>query len=408
MYKLIVELKLYILMKNRVFTAMLLIIFASILSGCWSRKELNQLGIAAALGIDKIDGNYLLTAQVINVDEIGQERTGQRVPVVTYGATGRTLFEALRRITLKSPKKIYIAHVRVVIISEALAREGIGDILDFLSRDHEFRTDFYILIAKDTTAEEVLTTLTVATDIPADKIFSGLETSEGAWAATHAVHLDDLISNMTAKGISPVLTGILLIGNSRIGKNIENRTYTNHPALLKIGTLAAFKNGKLVGWLSEEESMGFNAIMGNIKSSVTTFTDSEGGMITVEVLRTKSTIKAYMVNGKPKIVAEIRGEGNVGEVHADIDLAKTETISEIEKLWSETVEKRMKKVVKTAQRDLESDILGFGEAIHRQQPKVWKKLKNDWDTEFKNLEVEVRAISKIKGLGTTTNPIKEE
>jgi spore germination protein KC len=395
-------------MKKNLFMVIILTIFICILPGCWSRRELQELGLAAALGIDKADGKYLISAQIINANEIGPDRTGQNTPVVTYEATGKTFFEALRRITMQSPKKVFLPHIRVVIIGEKLAREGILDIIDFMSRDHEFRTDFYILVAKDKTAKEILNTLTVSTDIPADKIFAGLENSEGAWAATTTIQLDELIGMITAGGINPVLTGILLIGDQDIGKNIENRTYIHHPALLKIGTLAAFKEGKLVDWLTEEESMGYNAIMGNIKSSLTTFSDEEGKMISIEVLRTRSRITVKNVNGKPKIIAEVRGEGNIGEVHADIDLTETETIYQLEKKWGETVEKRMKKVVKRAQEDFNSDIFGFGQAIHRQQPKLWKELKDNWEQEFKNLDVEVRAGGKIRGLGTITNPIKKQ
>ena len=36
------------------------------LSGCWNRRELNDLAIAVAAGVDWVDGRYRLTVQVAN------------------------------------------------------------------------------------------------------------------------------------------------------------------------------------------------------------------------------------------------------------------------------------------------------------------------------------------------------
>lgn len=394
-------------MKKQLSCLLSIIIFTTLLIGCWSKRELNELALASAIGIDKSDNGYLVTVQIVNPTEIaGQKSAGKSVPVITLRTTGKTISEALRRSTVVSPRRIYTAHIRVVVLGEDLARDGIADVLDFLARDHEMRTDFYILVAKDVKAEAVLSILTVLEDIPAFKIFSALETSDKTWAATHSVQLDELITNIVHSGINPVLTGVLLSGNADIGMNTESIHNTRPPALLKIGNLGAFKKDKLVGWLNEEESIGYNAIVGNIKSSVTTIPFPEGGMLTVEVMKAEVDINSKLVNGEPRIELNYRAEGNVGEVQCDIDLTKQEGIEKIEALWNDLSTKRLKNVIKRVQEDFESDIFGFGEAFHRQNPKAWKSLQKNWDTEFINLPVDIKVNSKIKRIGTTINPIE--
>lgn len=390
-------------MKKRIALIVTLIMLTNFLTGCWSKRELNELAIASAIGIDKSGDGYQVTVQIINPSEITAEKgTGQRSPVVTFSATGKTVFEALRRITLESPRKVYVAHIRVVVLGEELARDGISKIMDFLSRDSEFRIDFYILAAKNTKAESVLKVLTQLEKIPANKIALGLEISEKSWSSTHAVQLDELTNDFISDGKNPVLTGITLSGDPDTGMTLENLKSSRASSLLRIGNLAVFKKDRLVGWLSEEESLGFNYVMGYVKNTITTIDYPGGGKLSIEVKGTKSNIKSKIENGKPKSKVEVRIEGNVGELECDLDLKKPESIRQIEDALEKVVEEKMKLAIGKAQ-NLGSDIFGFGETFHKENPKAWKELKENWNEEFERLSVDVNVDAKIKGVGTITN-----
>ena len=130
-----------------------LLILSVLLTGCWDRRELNELGITLALGIDKVEDEYQVTAQVVVPSEISTKSSTGRSPVTLFHANGETVYEALRKLTKNSPRKIYPGHLRMLVIGEDLAEEGIGESLEFLSRDWELRSDFYVVIAKDLTAE---------------------------------------------------------------------------------------------------------------------------------------------------------------------------------------------------------------------------------------------------------------
>ncbi|TDT61311.1 Ger(x)C family spore germination protein [Fonticella tunisiensis] len=390
-------------MKKGMALIITLIMLTNFLTGCWSKRELNELAIASAIGIDKSGDGYQVTVEVINPSEISAEKgTGQRSPVVIFSATGKTVFEALRRITLESPRRVYLSHIRVVVLGEELARDGIAKIIDFLSRDSEFRIDFYILAAKNTKAESVLKVLTQLEKIPANKIAQGLEISEKSWSSTHAVKLDELTNDFTSDGKNPVLTGITLSGNADTGMTLENLKSSKLSSIQRIGNLAVFKKDRLVGWLSEEESLGYNYVMGNVKSTITTVECPGGGKLSVEVLRTKSNIKGKIENGKPKAKVELSMEGNIGESECDLDLTKPENIRQIEDALEEVVKEKKKLAIGKAQ-NLGSDIFGFGETIRRENPKAWKELKEKWNEEFERLSVDVSVDAKIRRTGTITN-----
>ncbi|MCT8976562.1 Ger(x)C family spore germination protein [Clostridium sp. CX1] len=396
-------------MKRRIAIILIFISMASLLTGCWSKRELNELSIATAIGIDKSGDKYTVSVQLMNPSEIaGQKSSGQRAASVVYKAEGKSIFEALRRMTLSTSRRIYVSHVRVIIFGEQVSREGIKDLLDFLSRDHEMRSNVYMLTAKNSRAEDVLSVLSVIEKIAANKIYLSLRSSEQSWAATSVVKLDELINSISSKGRDAVMNGVLVKGNLEIGSTNENIKNSQPPATLAIDNIGVFKKDKLIGWLSEKEGIGYNQITGKIKSTVVTVNSPEGGNVGIEIKNSKSSVKGKVENGKPKIYIDFKASGNVGDVQSTVDVTKTENIRKLEAETEKNMEKNMKEVIERAQKEFQSDIFGFGEAIRRSNPKEWKKVERNWNNKFKDLSVDINTTVTIKQIGTTTKPIPGE
>ncbi len=49
----------------------------------------------------------------------------------------------------------------------------------------------------------------------------------------------------------------------------------------------------------------------------------------------------------------------------------------------------MRKSIAQNTNEWAADIFGFGEAIHRKYPELWEKIKDDWNSEFVNLPVNI-------------------
>ncbi|MEH7094087.1 Ger(x)C family spore germination protein [Neobacillus vireti] len=385
------------------------VLLIPLLSGCWNRRELNELALVVGLSIDKSGDQYLISAQVVDPGEVSNSANGGggRAPVTTYDEKGNHIFEAVRRITTISPRKLYWSHLQMLVISEAVAKDGLNNILDFFTRDNEFRKDFYIVVSKDIKAKEILRNLTSIEKIPAHKMRSSLETSEKAWAPTIAIQLDELISSLTSEGIHPVLTGISIQGKASKGESVNNVQRIEPYARLKYKNIAVFKKDKLIGWFNEKESKGYNYIKDNVHSTVGHVPCTKKGQLIVEVIRSKSKVKGRVVNGKPKIDIQVSAEANIGEVACHIDLTKPETIKKLE----ENVEKVNIDILKTSVNRAKKfgvDIFGFGEVIHRADPQAWKKLKKNWDKEFVNLPVSFHSEYKIKQTGAVNQSFLEQ
>lgn len=397
-------------MKRRALLLCMVILLQLFVTGCWSRRELNDLAIAVGIGIDKIGDQYQVSAQVVLPSQIAGSKGGSpQSPVNLYKATGNTVYEALRKITTLSPRKIYISHLRILVLGEDLAKEGISSVLDFMSRDTDTRNDYFIVVAKDAKAEDTLKILTSLEKIPAVRLFSSLETSEKQWAPTSTVTLGTLITELVSKGKDPVLTGVVINGSVDVGQTQKNVETVDSPTELKYSGLAVFKEDKLIGWLNPEESKVYNYLTNKVKSTVFYIHCPEGKKVSLDVFEARSKIKGSMHNDKPEISIEQHIESDIGEVQCrKLDLTNPKTITELEQIANQKVVHLFETTIKKVQQEYKSDIFGFGEVIHRSDPQAWKKLKDNWDQTFINLPVSVKTDIKIRQLGKVTNSFLEE
>lgn len=104
----------------------------------------------------------------------------------------------------------------------------------------------------------------------------------------------------------------------------------------------------------------------------------------------------------------IKVKGNVGEVECQINLNDQETIVKLEKNTENKLEEIYNMTIETIQKQFKSDIFGFGEAIHRSNPKEWKKIKKQWDEEFPEMTANVKVDVKIVHTGTEGNSFLDE
>ncbi|MDF2607990.1 MAG: Ger(x)C family germination protein [Bacillales bacterium] len=392
-------------MIKKIIVVCLIVLLSNFSSGCYNRRELNELAIVLGMAIDYVDGKYTVSVQVADPSS-ASTKTGATgaSPVIIYRTEAESIFEAVRKMTTVAPRKMYFAHVRIIVLNENLAKKGIGESLELITRDPEFRSDFHVIIAKGIKAREVLMVLTPLENYSAQKLFDSLGVSEKFWAPTNAVEFDALISEMLTYGKSPVITGIIKKGDIDKGSSMKNIEKTYPSTKLKFFGLGVIRGDKLVGWLDEVESKGYNYIIGEVDSTVGPIKcPDQKGNVVVEVTNAKSKIIAKFVNGKPKIKLEISYEANVGEVLCkNLRLTNPKHIEILEK----NAEKRNKEILETSvkrAKELGTDIFGFGTALYRENPKEWHKIEKDWNKKgFKEVEVKISSEANIRRTGTTS------
>lgn len=326
-----------------------------------------------------------------------------------YQASAPTLFEAIQKLTESSPRRIFMAHIRVMVIGEEYARKvGIYDITEALMREPTVRPDYYVMVARNTTASKVLDVMTPLENLPAEKMFNSLDVSTKTWSPTTTVTGDQLLEYMLSPGIQPVITGVEVVGNPRHSGSKENIATIKSLASLTSTGLSVFKGDKLIGWLTEDESKGYNYIRNNVVSTIGHMPCRKDGYVTFKTLRTTTKRKAKVVAGHPVINIKIKNVSSIGAVECGIKIGSMKVLKELERDSEERLIELMQKSIKSVQRKFHVDIFGFGQEVYHADPKFFKKVEKDWDSYLENLDVHYDVNVQIKRVGTLDDSFKDQ
>ncbi|MGO4790508.1 Ger(x)C family spore germination protein [Paenibacillus sp. 2KB_20] len=397
--------------KRKIRSVLLILSLVVFISGCWSRKELNELAVVMALGIDIDENGYAISAQVLNSAEAGSKKGGSTgsLPVVTYKSVGKTIPDALQRTLSMAPRMPYLSHVRVLVFGEDMARSGVSDVLDYISRNHQLRSDFFMLVAKNGKASEILEVVTPFEYVPANSLYSSILISEKKWAATGKVTIQQFVTELKRNGSDPVLSGVQLSGSLAEGQSMENVKKINPSTLLQHTGLGVFKGDRLVGWLGEPPSKTVNYVLNKVDTTAGYISCPDSGIVGFTVNRADTTLDvALNAEGIPEFSAELEIEADVNAVQCQIDISQPAVIDELEKDIEDKYNANIRKHIGLVQQRYGSDVFGFGEVLHRKYPDVWKKYRNHWGKSFKTMSIRVDADVAIRRIGSIIQPLNRE
>lgn len=370
-------------------TIIILIIF--LLTGCYDHKELNSIAILTATEINKINNEYIVTAQVVN-PQSPDKTTNVQAPFVIYKGKGKTIQEAYRQIKLQSSRFLYANHLQIIIINEKIAKEDISQIIDFYQRYPSLRTEFNVIIGKD---EDILSITTPIDIISSTSILESLETSNKFLGISNIVTFNEMTSMSLNPNLEIILPSIKATKEEK-GDTTENTESTKVKSIYKLSGLGIFKNNKLIGYLNEEESLTYNILKNEIQNAILTYECEKDKYIVLETINNNSKIS---IKNK-EINIELNISGNINETSCNINLDNNKSLKKLEKDFSKDLNNKITNNINTIRKTYNSDIFGFLETIYKHDYKTYKKVKNNWyEEEYKNIKINLKTTVNIIGKG---------
>ena len=350
-----------------------LIIFIFFLGGCYNYKELNKIGIVSSISIDKKENMYKVGAQVLNVKNKDDTSSSK---VIVYEEKGKTIEEALRKMTTKSDKKLYGGHLGKLVINEDVAKESIIDVLDLFQRLPEIKDEFTITISKDIDAFDVIKIMTSPESIPADYVTGEIQTADIESALTYSSKLDEFVSFY----IDPSISVIKVSNYNKNGTTLKNNETTNPKTRIILDNIAITKDGKLEKYLNEEETIGYNFIRNRVNELIIPIKCSnDSNYSSISLLKSKTKEKVVKNGNKYIINLNVSASAMINEYNCKKDLDNEKTIKSIQKEAEKQIEKYMNKSIKI-QNNSKSEFLGFKRMIYL---KVGKYNNEDYDVKIK-------------------------
>ncbi|MDF3000862.1 MAG: germination protein Ger(x)C family, partial [Bacillota bacterium] len=300
--------------------------------------------------------------------------------------------DALEHLSKQLGKKLILAHIRFIVIGEDMAKAGVAELIDFVARSYEIHSNIAILVTNGKAAEIIKTT-TPEDPVPANAI-NGILKLQSSYGYIPVINSIEFFTSLGSKTASPMAGVISLHENEQKDK------------VFKMIGIALFKKDKFAGYMmGEEEIRGVQWLRDKVKIRNIIIPVSNKDKITIKLVSAHSTVKPIMKDNKPIIQITIHNTGNILDMTGDFDPMKNpEILAEFEQMENEIIKKEVEKALYAAQRTFNADIFDFGEVIHRDYPKEWKVLEENWSDVFPELEVEIEVDSSIKRIGVVSKP----
>ncbi|WP_069648855.1 Ger(x)C family spore germination protein [Caloranaerobacter ferrireducens] len=382
-------------MKSTKKIILIILLFINTLNftSCWNYREINEVAIVGGMALDKNkeNGRYIMTVEIM----LPEASDGLNMKPEVYTMEGDTLFDAVRNFIAETGVKLYWSHLRVVILSQDVAKEGIVPVLDLFIRDAELRTDVWLLVSKDKTAKVILEEGTAKIHDTVSFHLHDMLKTEASISKYKGVQFWDFVKTLSEEGSSPFLPTTELVNKKK-------------EKIPKIYGTAVFKKEKMVGWLDGIETRSLLFIRNQIKGgviSIKNVTDFNTD-VTLEIFKSKTKLKPELRDGKLVMNIDVVTDVGIAEIDSTQDLISDKGREKVKKDAEMLIRKQIEKVIKKVQKEYKSDIFGFSNAICRTMPKVWKKIKKDWEEVFIELDIKVNTKINIKESALTLKPIK--
>ncbi len=379
---------------KRVIIIILVLSNMIVLSGCWNYREVEDLAIAVGCAIDKgTNGKkYHLTTEIVDLSSGAAKGETKSALIET---DGDTVFEAFRNSKNLMSHKLYFSNMSILIISEEVAKDGIADVVDFFTRDHEVRFTMQALVSQEKTAKEILQLKTIDHPIVSFEMSLAIKSNDLTLSSTNYMQLYQIVNTLGSEGESLSLCAVKSVWNDKI-------------LVPQINGIALFQKDKLYGYLSPQDTQYFLFATDKVHGGILSASAEKDGEknVALEIVRSKASIKPVYENGKLSFQISTNTVADYGELETSINIIGVDKREEFIKNTEVLLEDHIKSVVKKVQSNYGVDIFGFGNLLSKQNPKLWKELGPEWETVFKDVDVEVKSKINIVGSGVTIAPIK--
>ncbi|MBP1961175.1 Ger(x)C family spore germination protein [Paenibacillus aceris] len=399
---------------NLIKQILVFLLIAPLLSGCWDRLEIEDRAAVLAIGIDvakpgdekessnathninnQSESNKNLIRITVQIAVPGRIPLGTaggsgnppgQKPVWVLTSVGHTIDDSLMNLQQQLANQLFYGHLRVIVISDAIARKGIANENDFFRRQPQVRRTVWMVVSKGPAAD-IMNANPELERVPTLYLLATLE---------HAREMGKLPNNFL---------GVFFSQSSAKGQEgsvpyLELKKASN----IEISGLAYFRDDKMVG-TSKAVQIGHYMAIKEINPGGYSTLHQMPNTNTSVIFKTthrKSRITSTIKNGKVYIKVNCQVEGNVEEKSNENFHITEENLKKIEDKIEKDAKQAFEDFIQQTQKD-GSDIFGFGEYVRATQPVYWNKqvkTKEEWQRQYEDINVDVKMFVKIRRIGT--------
>ncbi len=397
------------LLQNLSKQILVFLLIVPLLSGCWDRLEIEDRAVVLAIGIDEAkpgdeketsnathilklnprtnQGLLRITVQIAVPGRIplGASSPSKEKPIWVLSSVGYTIEDCLMNLQQQLADQLFYGHLRVIVLSEAIAKKGIQNENDFFRRQSQVRRTVWMVVSKGEAAE-IMHAMPQLERVPALYLLATLDDAREMGKLPNNI-LGVFFSQSSAKGQEGSIPYVEL----KKASNIE------------ISGLAYFRDDKMVGTSTALQIGHYMSIKQINPGGFSVMHELPGGTrVIFKATHRTSRITTTIQNGNVHVKINCQMEGDLEEKSDEKFSITDEILRKLEVKIEKNAKQGFEKFIQQTQID-GSDIFGFGEYVRATQPGYWNKqvkTKEAWQRQYADINIEVNLFVKIRRIGT--------
>ncbi|MGL4730727.1 MAG: Ger(x)C family spore germination protein [Clostridium sp.] len=382
----------------------ILIVFVCLmLVGCTDSVEIDNKAFVSTIAIDvgkDIDNRGKI--QEIKRKEPFRE-SGLELIEVTYGmpdirnmdpqkgsaeeisisAPGYSMTDAYFNALSKTSRELHFGHSKLLLLSERIFDypEVLSGILDYLSRDSILNRSTLMVITKGDAKEYV--GYKPVTEDNIENYISGLMLNNSKKSIILPVTLSSYFSTVSRGEVLMPYVGL------------EDED-------LKVYGVKVIEKLDAKGVLNNSEVSNIQLIKGDIGATEKpAFIDGKTIDYHIDNSTSKLRVNYDEEHDKLKLNYHVITEGGISGAYIGSRMLDKDKISNLEEQLALSMEKEFSKTMDDLQGEYNIDPLEIRDYIIKFKPRLWKKIKDDWDSLYKNAQVEFEVETIIRNVGVS-------
>jgi|GEM_PF-3907380 len=375
------------------FVSVCVVISSLLATGCWNYRDLDGEALVGCLGYDLDSQKPVITAEVIlppngKTQESGRDVTTPKKGELVQGR-GRSVYEAIDNLSEGVSKPLQLALNNAYVFSESFARSNFfSSGLDRITRmDLARRTGVMYVSAGQ--ASDILSAKVVLADNIGTEL-KGISEQTKAEQLSIREDLNDFLFDVSTPGIEPMVSRV---------ETQSNEVERN--ALVKVEGSGVFRGHQLVGWLDGPETRGVLWLRGKTGHPTLLF-QWKGNQVQVRTRDINARIVPIRIQKEPVFLVRIHWHGRL-IMYTGHKPVEQDDLPSLQQEVGKIIEKTVNHSIARAQ-ELQTDVIGFGNALYRKEPNYFWTQYHDWNTDgFPQAKIQIQVDASIIGGGLASH-----
>lgn len=333
------------------------------LTGCWNKFEVQNINYVTAIGIDFVEDQYIVYAQLLDFSAVakleGQQKSEQ--PAVWIGkGEGTSFTEAANDLYNTSQQRFNWGHTSAILLSErVLKHRKVGEVLELINRYREMRYLAWVFSTRES-VEDALVANSFFRLSPKSTIMHNPEQNFRQRSILAPIRLQKFVMDSNEKARTSYIPEL------SIRKEQWKENQKPHE-LLNYSGIQIYDGDHYYARMNLEDIVGLPWLNKHtVRLPIDLFSNNKL-VAALAVEKTRYDVKPIVENDKAYFDIFVKVKAGLNELHADV------TEETLEQMAQKDIEQQIRHTFQIAY-EKNVDIYNLGETLYRRNPRAWKRI----------------------------------